>query len=116
MRDTFKIAMLMDFYGKLITARQYEIMNMYFNEDYSLGEISERLNISRQGVYDNIRRGSGILNEFENKLGLLEKNDINKAAFRLIKKDIDDLLSRTNDTEFTKKLNDIKNELNRVSE
>lgn len=116
MQDTFKISMLLDFYGKLITARQYEIINMYFNEDYSLGEIAERLNISRQGVYDNIRRGIMILNQFEIKLGLVEKNEISKTVFRNIEKEVDDILSKTDDMAIKNKLSGIKSELMKVKE
>jgi hypothetical protein len=116
MQDTFKISMLLDFYGKLITARQYEIISMYFNEDYSLGEIAERLNISRQGVYDNIRRGSTILNDFENKLGLVEKNGISKTVFGNIEKEVDEILSKTDDMSIKKKLKRIKGELMKVME
>jgi uncharacterized protein len=73
MERFYEISMLLDFYGQLITKRQYEILDMHFNNDYSLGEISEHLKISRQGVYDNIKKGGTLLERYENKLGLVEK-------------------------------------------
>jgi predicted DNA-binding protein YlxM (UPF0122 family) len=71
MNDLFEISMLLDFYGQLITKRQYEIMDLHYNSDYSFGEIAGFLNISRQGVYDNIKRGKALLTDFEQKLGLV---------------------------------------------
>jgi len=73
MDETYKMSMLLDFYGQLITKRQHEVLDLYYNSDYSLGEIAEELKISRQGVYDNIRRGKSALFEMENKLGLVRR-------------------------------------------
>lgn len=67
------ISLLLDFYGQMVTKRQYEILDLHYNSDYSLGEIAEELNISRQGVYDNIKRGKAALFEMEQKLGLLSR-------------------------------------------
>ena len=66
-----EITLLLDFYGQLLTERQYEILDLHYNNDYSLGEIAEQLNISRQGVFDNIKRGKAVLNNYEQKLGLV---------------------------------------------
>lgn len=69
----FETSLLLDFYGQLLTARQFEILDLHYNNDYTLTEIAEQLNISRQGVFDNEKRGRALLNEYENKLGLLSK-------------------------------------------
>jgi len=71
-QEMYEIGVLADFYGRLLTKRQYEIVDMYYNYDYSLGEIAENLGISRQGVYDNLKRGKEMLVNFEKKLGFLE--------------------------------------------
>ncbi len=73
MDELFEISLLLDFYGQMITKRQYEILDLHYNSDYSLGEIAEFLNISRQGVHDNIKRGKATLLEFEQKLGLVRR-------------------------------------------
>ena len=73
MDDVYEIGLLLDFYGQMLTPRQQEIMDMHYNNDLSLGEIAENLEISRQGVFDNIKRGKALLNGFEKKLGLTHK-------------------------------------------
>lgn len=71
--DRAKIALLMDTYGKVLTEKQYNAMDLYFQEDLTLSEISEQTGITRQGVWDNIRRGEKQLVELEEKLHIIEK-------------------------------------------
>lgn len=83
-----KLGLLIDFYGNLLTEKQLNIIDMYYNNDYSLGEISENLGISRQGVFDSLKRTENILFSFEDKLKLVEKfveqkDSINSALNRL---------------------------------
>ena len=59
-------SMLLDFYGQLLTEKQRECFDLHFNEDLSLSEIAEQSGISRQGVWDNIRRA-------EEKTGLVRR-------------------------------------------
>ncbi|MCI5903356.1 MAG: YlxM family DNA-binding protein [Blautia sp.] len=66
-------ALLYDFYGELLTARQRQVYETVVLEDYSLSEVAEELGISRQGVHDMIRRCNHILEEYEAKLHLVEK-------------------------------------------
>lgn len=73
MDNVYEISLLLDFYGQLLTKRQFEILDLHFNNDYSLGEIAEQLSISRQGVYDSVKKGKAVLNEMEQKLGLVKK-------------------------------------------
>lgn len=71
---------LYDFYGELLTKKQKEILNQYLLDDLSFGEISENIDISRQAVYDTIKRSAKILHGYEEKLKLVEKyrNRLNK--------------------------------------
>ncbi len=65
-----KISVLYDIYSSLLTSRQQEILNLYYSNDYSLGEIAEEYNISRQAVHDLINRATASLENLEDKLGL----------------------------------------------
>jgi len=71
MDEFYEVSLLLDFYGQMITKRQYDILDLYYNSDLSLGEIAQQLSISRQGVYDNLRRGKAALYGLEEKLGLV---------------------------------------------
>ena len=64
--------LLYDFYGELLTKRQQQIYESVVLEDYSLSEVAEELNISRQGVHDMIRRCDKALEGYEEKLHLVE--------------------------------------------
>lgn len=85
MDKVYETSLLLDFYGHLLTDRQYEILDLHYNNDYTLSEIAEQLNISRQGVYDNEKRSRALLNEYENKLGLLSKFSQQKQKAHQIK-------------------------------
>lgn len=67
------IPCLLDIYGELLTERKRELLDYYYEEDYSLSEISELTGISRQGVRDSLRKSAAELLEFEEKLRLYEK-------------------------------------------
>lgn len=73
LEKTTRVNYLFDFYQSLLTPKQRNYMELYFLEDYSLGEISETFDVSRQAVYDNIRRTETMLEEYENKLQLYGK-------------------------------------------
>lgn len=85
------ISMLLDFYKQLLTDKQTDALDLYYNQDLSLSEIAEHLGITRQGVRDNIKRGEKQLMEYENELGLAGKftqiisrcNDIHRSLERL---------------------------------
>lgn len=72
MKD-FKISLLLDFYGGILTEKQLDALELYYNEDLSLAEIAQHTKITRQGVRDAIKRGEAILLEMEEKLGFYEK-------------------------------------------
>ena len=70
---TTRINFLFDFYQSLLTDKQRLYMNLYYLEDLSLGEIAEEYGVSRQAVYDNIRRTEAMLEDYEMKLNLFSK-------------------------------------------
>ena len=61
------ISLLLDFYGDILTDRQNEMLNMYYNEDCSLAEIADNFSISRQGVRSVLKKGEAVLIEMEDK-------------------------------------------------
>lgn len=71
--QTYRMSMLYDFYGDLLTDRQKEFYDLYYNEDLSLAEIAENYGISRQGVRDVIVRGEATLTEIEDKTHLIRR-------------------------------------------
>ncbi|WP_042472403.1 putative DNA-binding protein [Bacillus ndiopicus] len=73
LEKTTRMNFLFDFYQALLTDKQRSYMELYYLDDHSLGEIAESYEVSRQAVYDNIRRTEAMLEEYEDKLQLLEK-------------------------------------------
>lgn len=73
LEKTTRMNFLYDFYQSLLTDKQRSYMHLYYLDDHSLGEIADEYEISRQAVYDNIRRTEAMLEEYEQKLKLLEK-------------------------------------------
>ena len=69
-----RIALLFDIYGSLLTEKQRTLLDMFYNEDLSLGEIAEINQTSRQAVFDNIKRSEKTLEHYEVNLGLLARN------------------------------------------
>lgn len=73
LEKTTRMNYLYDFYQSLLTEKQQSYMSLYYLDDYSLGEIAEEYDVSRQAVYDNIKRTEAMLEEYEEKLLLLQK-------------------------------------------
>ncbi len=71
---------LFAFYKGLLTAKQQNYLALYYGDDYSLGEIAEDYGVSRQAVYDNIRRSAKLLETYENQLHMLAKFNASNAA------------------------------------
>ncbi|ENQ3106635.1 hypothetical protein SAMN04488168_101311 [Bacillus sp. 491mf] len=73
LEKTTRMNYLFDFYQSLLTPKQRSYMSLYYLDDLSLGEIAEEFEVSRQAVYDNIKRTEAMLEEYEEKLLLLQK-------------------------------------------
>ncbi len=113
--DILELTLLFDFYSMLLTEKQRDIFDMYFNLDYSLQEIANTLDISRQTVFNTIKSCKTNLYSFEEKLGLIDRH--NK-----IKDDVSKSISEINyvlnsfdkNSEYYKKLLNIKNILENI--
>lgn len=71
--ETTRINLLYNFYHSLLTKKQSRYLDLYYVEDFSLGEIAEQLQVSRQAVLDNLHRSVNLLESFEKELNLIEK-------------------------------------------
>jgi hypothetical protein len=72
---TTRMNLLFDWYEPLLTERQRTYMRYYFHDDYSLGEIAAEFDVSRQAVYDQLKRTEMLLEQYESKLGLLARHE-----------------------------------------
>ncbi|EOB9069919.1 putative DNA-binding protein [Staphylococcus aureus] len=70
---TLRMNYLFDFYQSLLTNKQRNYLELFYLEDYSLSEIADNFNVSRQAVYDNIRRTGDLVEDYEKKLELYQK-------------------------------------------
>lgn len=91
--DIVKKTLLYDFYGQLLTDKQRDIMEMYYTDDLSLSEISDQIGISRQGVYDTLKRAEATLIEYESKLGLVDKFLQHKSILSKITSMLDEIIT-----------------------
>ena len=103
-------SLLYDFYGELLTDKQKDIVDMYYNSDLTLSEISEQIGISRQGVYDTLKRADNTLKDYESKLGLVEKFLNQKTFLSKISIMLDEVLFSKNESieDLKSKIKDIK--------
>ncbi len=85
LEKSLRINNLLDYYVELLTNHQKEILILYYQMDLSLSEISEQLKISRNGVYDALKKGTELLEKYEEKLHLLEKAKQLEIKFNEIK-------------------------------
>lgn len=93
MKDqAFRMTMLFDFFGDVLTERQREFYDLYHNEDLSLAEIAENYGITRQGVRDVIVRAEAILNDLEEKTGIV-------ARFLKVRTALEEIGRLTDETE-----------------
>jgi predicted DNA-binding protein YlxM (UPF0122 family) len=101
MEERIKISMLLDLYEGLLTDKQRNIMELYFNDDLSLAEISEITNTSRQAVFDIIKRCEKSLLDYESKLKLFSRNEKLKEVKDAILSKLTNINKETKDDEIS---------------
>ena len=94
--QAYRMALLYDFYGDMLTDRQKEFYDLYYNEDLSLAEIAENYGITRQGVRDVIVRAEAVLTELEDKTGIIKRFHQMQGQFNQIQEAVD-IIARRND-------------------
>lgn len=112
MEEKVKISILLEIYGNLLTKKQKELLEDYYNEDLSLSEIAENNLITRQAVRDNLKKGEKKLFEYEEKLGIMKKNIMQEEQIANILAQIAKINSKDSDKEIARVLEDVKNKLN----
>ena len=114
MERKVEISMLCEIYGKLLTEKQLDIMDNYYNLDLSLSEIAENEGITRQAVRDIIKKGENKLFEFEEKLGIMKKNMKQEEKIASILSELTKIQTKFTDEQIAEILEHIKTELNCV--
>ena len=106
MAKNLEISVLLDFYGEMLTEKQRDYLGYYYNDDLSLGEISENENITRQGVRDIIKRAENQLFEMERCLKLAQKfKELEKGHDQIIKC-VDEIIDYNLRSCLSKEIND----------
>lgn len=82
--DALEMTLLYDYYGELLTERQKTCFDLYYNQDLSLAEIAQELQVSRQGVYDNLSRAEATLRNMEEKTGCVRRYNQTRRALAAI--------------------------------
>lgn len=96
--NTVTKALLFDFYGELLTDKQKEYFDLRYNEDYSLAEIAELGGLSRQGVWDILRRAEETMRRMEEKTGIVRRYLERRAQIASIRRELDGLLPENEET------------------
>ena len=106
-----EISMLWQIYGKLLTEKQYSVLNEYYNNDLSLSEIAENQLITRQAVRDNIKKGEKKLFEYEEKLAFMKRTLKQEKKMEKVLSEISKIQKEYSDKKIANILEDVKKEL-----
>ena len=112
MEKKVEISMLWQIYGKLLTEKQYEYIDYYYNNDLSLSEIAENDSITRQAVRDIIKKGERKLFEYEEKLLFMKKTINQEKLVEHILVNLNKIQKDSSDKKVTNILEEVKKELN----
>ena len=112
MEKNVKLSILCELYGKLLTKKQYEFLNDYYNNDLSLSEIAENNNITRQAVRDNIKKGEKKLFEYEEKLSFMKRMFNQEKKIEKVLSELKKIQKDSSDKKIASILESIKKELN----
>ena len=107
-----EVSMLLQIYGKLLTEKQYRVIDYYYNEDLSLSEIAENEEITRQGVRDIIKKGEKKLFEYEEKLLFMKKTINQEKQIQRVLWNLTKIQKDSSDKQISSILEEIKKELN----
>ena len=112
MEKNVQISILNEFYGKLLTQKQYQIIDDYYNHDLSLSEIAENNQITRQAVRDILKKGEKKLFEYEEKLMFMKRTLNQEKKIKKVLSELTKIQENDSDQEIASVLENIKKELN----
>ena len=111
MEEKVILSMLIQTYGKLLTEKQYQIMDDYYNNDLSLSEIAQNHNITRQAVRDIIKKGEKLF-EYEEKLLFMKRTLNTEKKIEKVLSELTKIQKDYSDKQIANVLETIKKELN----
>ena len=114
MDKKIEISMLCQIYGKLLTEKQFDYINDYYNNDLSLSEIAENYNITRQADRDNIKKGENTHFEYEDKLQIMKTTLRNEKKIEDILEQITKIQTNYSDKQIAKILENVKKQLTTI--
>lgn len=112
MDKNVKVSILCDLYGKLLTKKQFEFLDDYYNNDLSLSEIAENNKITRQAVRDIIKKGEKKLFEYEEKLLFMKRMSNQEKTIEQVLSELTKIQKNSSDKKVAHILETIKKELN----
>ena len=114
MDKKIEISMLCQIYCKLLTEKQFDYINVYYNNDLSLSELAENYNITRQAARDNIKKGENKLFEYEEKLQIMKTTLRNEKKIEDILEQITKIQTNYSDKQIAKILENVKKQLTTI--
>lgn len=112
-----EVSMLYDFYGQLLSEKQRTYFELYHEDNYSLSEIGTEYNISRQGVYDVVKKAEKALYNFEKKLGLVQKFLDTQHALQQVDRGIEALIfENSTNTKLVRSLSQIRSTIDKLND
>lgn len=112
MEKNVEISILCDLYGKLLTKKQFDFLNDYYNNDLSLSEIAENNQITRQAVRDIIKKGEKKLFEYEEKLLFMKRMSNQEKTIEHVLSELTKIEKTSSDKKVAQILESVKKELN----
>lgn len=117
MERLIRTGLLYDFYGGLLTDKQRKALELYYYEDWTLAEIAAEEMVSRQAIHDLIHRSERIMEEYETKLGLMERFLTQQDILKKMSKQLDQLIQTIPEGQMGyKELINIKSQISQLTE
>lgn len=112
MEKNVTVSILLDLYGKILTEKQQDVLDLYYNENLSLAEIAEEIRITRQAVHDCIAKGEKKLFNLEEKLGIMKKTEKQEVQLQKILSELSEIQVKDSDEQINNIIENVVRELN----